>query len=393
MLKTLTIKDCNKLCGLPKDFGRLSSLEKMAVEDCPSIKELPQGFGALPALKILTLKNCSALVKLVAGFGELACLEELHVLFCCNLETLPHDFENLASLREVRFYLCSMLEARALDKILKLKRCYHVFFLGSEELEKRWDEIQQEEEEYPILVDHHWFSRDKERAESVAVFHGQRIELNESRDELIEHKSIQLDKEISTVIVIHFALDFSKQELLQRVVGMAMERTKAASSGQLRILYVRKIILAERAMDEREERENMTQILKWLPQGSLAIPSTDTKRLLLIQHLFFDSSADEELACFMADVGVDDEGLPTSGYRKIIKESNISADTSGSKDAVSLEEYYRWSEGSVSSEENETSSQGNEEEIENCIELMINWEEEERGGTAMSVGNMHVMHI
>ncbi|KAH9312907.1 hypothetical protein KI387_027942 [Taxus chinensis] len=336
MLKTLTIKRCLELCRLPKDFGRLSSLERMEVELCPRMEELPQGFGALPALKSLTLKNCSALVKLVEGFGQLACLEELYlkckslscfpddfgnlkrlnhlrVSWCTRLETLPHDFENLVSLRAVKFATCPMLEARALDTILKLKRCYSVSIEGSGELQKRWDEIQHEEEQYPILMYSDYMRRTPtKRADRVALFHGQRIELNTSRDELIEHKSIQLDKEITTVAVIHCAVDFNKQDLLQRVVEIA--KAKAASSRQLRILYVRKIKLdgeIERAMDEGEERESMTQILKKLPHGSLAIPSTDTKRLLLIQHLFFYYSANEELACFMADVGVDDKGLPT----------------------------------------------------------------------------------
>ncbi|KAH9295271.1 hypothetical protein KI387_038859, partial [Taxus chinensis] len=210
----------------------------------------------------------------------------------------------------------------------------------------------------------------------VALFHGQRMELNKSRDELIEHKSIQLDcKEITTLAVIHFAVDFNKQELLERVV----ERAKAASSGLLQILYARKIKLdgeRERAMDEGEERESMIQILKWLPQGSLAIPFTDTKRLLLVQHLFFRSSANEELACFMADVRVDDKGRPTLQEGEAIHGSNISAHTKGE---VSLEEYNKntpWSEGSVSYEENETSSDGLE--FIDCIELMIDWEKQQQ---------------
>ncbi|KAH9312884.1 hypothetical protein KI387_027919 [Taxus chinensis] len=220
--------------------------------------------------------------------------------------------------------------------------------------------------------------RDQQRAERAALFHGQWIELNTSRDELIEHKSIQLDKEITNVAVIHFAMDFNKQELLQQVV----ERAKAASSGQLRILYVRKIKLdgeRERAMDEGEERESMTQILNWLPHGSLAIPSTDTKRLLLIQYRFFDSSAKEELVCFMADVGVDDKGLPTLKHRETIKESNISADTKGEVSSKEYKKNILWSEGSVSSEETDTNS--SEDEIRNCVKLMRDWKE---GGASKS---------
>ncbi|KAH9292997.1 hypothetical protein KI387_041824 [Taxus chinensis] len=347
-LEILHIKSCIKLNAMPKDFGQLSSLIELVVEDCPKLKELPHGIETLPALKILTLKRCKSLENLPAGFGELTSLEELtlevlmistlphgfqgltklkqlYIYFCPKLESVVNEFENLSSLRKLWILNCNMLEGKTMDKIMKLQHCYYLDIENSEKLVQQWKEMVQQKEEYPMIVctSNTLSEEERQRATRIGLLGGQCIELNSSRDGWIEHLSVSVFKDTTSVAVI--GLPHFDQQLLQRVLGTAIEAARAASSGQLRIICVKKVSLyGETPAADAKEEERITKILKWLPHGSLVIPSTDTRRLSLIKELCFSSSADDKVACFMADIRADNKGRQTFLDGETIEENNIS---------------------------------------------------------------------
>ncbi|KQK14353.1 hypothetical protein BRADI_1g15650v3 [Brachypodium distachyon] len=60
-LQTLSIRNCNELCGLPDNLYTLPALEELCVENCPSIQTLPA--NGLPAsLKRISISKCSPLL-------------------------------------------------------------------------------------------------------------------------------------------------------------------------------------------------------------------------------------------------------------------------------------------------------------------------------------------
>ncbi|XP_059069009.1 uncharacterized protein LOC131053404 [Cryptomeria japonica] len=370
-LETLHISYCSKIVELPGDFGQLSVLSELYLKDCPKLEKLPDGFQALPALKMLHLIGCSSLVSLPSGFGELICLEYLFIngslisrlpdgfgklkrletliiQLGYKLETFPDDFETLSSLTSLKLHWCPKLNGAAMERIIKLQHCYCAVISKSTELIKRWEEMREEVESpmavltKPNVLD--W--EEKERAARVSLSRGKCIQLDESREQLIERSTSMLFEEDTTVALIALPLhmEFNHHQLIQRLVGVAMEKAKAASKRRrLRIVYVKRVKQkGETTEQERKEEEDcFRQILKSMPIGSFAIPCTDRRRHRLITYIFFDSSgyrADNKLACRLLNVGVDDKDHKFVKFIDKFGEDDISGEAIQSSESLDKED-------------------------------------------------------
>ncbi|GLJ52029.1 hypothetical protein SUGI_1106060 [Cryptomeria japonica] len=392
MLEYLKITKCIKLIALPKDFGQLSSLTHLIVKDCPVLKELPVGFQELPALNILELRRCGNIVNLSPGFGELNCLEQLYIyslplsslpkgfgnlkrlrnldiLNGFKLETLPKDIENLVSLRTLRMSICPMLDAATMERIVKLQNCSLVRIYSSTKLTEWWEEMQ-DKEEYPMLV---WTregypsikdedAADWQRAARVALFSLNPCkELNGSSDELMDRSSIAIDVDTTVALIsLPFHLQSHHEDRLKNMCELAKKRSRTACSGQLQILICLKgIELDRQRVSAEEEEENIRKALKWLPQGSCAIPVVDIRRRFLVKEVFFRSYSEEsKLVCFMADVRV-------HGKMKFEDGETVGEDDISEK----LKQNFHQSE---IEEESETP-----DELLECLKLVCNSEGEE----------------
>ncbi|GLJ51833.1 hypothetical protein SUGI_1101130 [Cryptomeria japonica] len=153
------------------------------------------------------------------------------------------------------------------------------------------------------------------------------------------------DVEDMTVALIALPLhmEFNHHQLIQRFVGVAMEKAKTTSKrGRLRIVYVKRVKQkGETTEHEREEEECFRQILKSMPIGSCAIPSTDRRRHRLITYLFFNSGgyrADNKLACCMVNVGVDDKDHKFVKFEDLFGEDDISGEAIQSSESLDKED-------------------------------------------------------
>lgn len=65
------------MTGLPKDFSRLSSLQKLNLSMCTALQRLPSSLGLLRSLVHLYVCSCTQLKCGPSTFSQLTCLENL----------------------------------------------------------------------------------------------------------------------------------------------------------------------------------------------------------------------------------------------------------------------------------------------------------------------------
>ncbi|MCD9646047.1 hypothetical protein HAX54_035571 [Datura stramonium] len=100
-LKTLEIRNCERLGSLPHSIGELLALRTMTITRNDAIMELPESVGELQNLVILRLTKCKQLCKLPDSIGELKNL--VHLLMEETAVTvLPKTFGMLSSLMILR---------------------------------------------------------------------------------------------------------------------------------------------------------------------------------------------------------------------------------------------------------------------------------------------------
>ncbi|KAL3696126.1 hypothetical protein R1sor_010202 [Riccia sorocarpa] len=95
-LDSLNIKDC-AVESLPESLGRLSGLDNLCVTSCKNLKTLPETIGDLCSLTSLDLSG-SFLHSVPKSLGSLSGLISLAVKNCENLKTLPETIGDLTSL-------------------------------------------------------------------------------------------------------------------------------------------------------------------------------------------------------------------------------------------------------------------------------------------------------
>lgn len=100
-LKTLEIRNCERLGSLPHSIGELLSLRTMTITRNDAMTELPESVGELQNLVILRLTKCKRLCKLPASIGGLKNL--VHLLMEETAVTvLPETFGKLSGLMILR---------------------------------------------------------------------------------------------------------------------------------------------------------------------------------------------------------------------------------------------------------------------------------------------------
>eukprot|EP01018_Ginkgo_biloba_P035655 Gb_36886 [translate_table: standard] len=330
-LKTLILNACGSLSNI-KGLGKLHSLESLEIYEC--LKELPERFHDLP-LRYLDLSGCSSLMSLPMRFGELRSLEVLLLRDCLNLSALPDGFGNLKSLRYLNLdspkldrlprdfkhlsclshlYMinCTMLEGETMDIIVTLESLCLADISGSNKLEKRWEEMQKEEKEYPLVV---MTSEDRDgierrsmvekyrRAAAVAFFHGQCLMVDgyENYKTVSSSNRIEAEKKVALLIGQH-----NQVQRMGGVLKSALERLNLPASTMIVYIAV--------DTDDGDDQINSRQILKLLPEGSSA--SIDFRTRTLFREAFYH---DECTALVLADVVKEEKG-----FKGFVNFNNIS---------------------------------------------------------------------
>ena len=108
-LRTLNLKECDKLTSLPAELGRLSSLQTLNLSECRGLTSLPAELASLASLRILNLHDCRKLTSLPAELGSLSSLQTLNLSGCDKLTSLPAEMASLASLQTLNLAFCSAL--------------------------------------------------------------------------------------------------------------------------------------------------------------------------------------------------------------------------------------------------------------------------------------------
>eukprot|EP01018_Ginkgo_biloba_P021748 Gb_15441 [translate_table: standard] len=310
-LRYLDLSGCSSLGSLPMRFGELRSLEDLYLRHCLNLSALPDGFGNLTTLRWLSFLSCRKLTTLPNGFGNLKSLRYLE-LDSTKLDRLPPDFKHLSCLNELCMTNCTMLEEETMDRIVTLESLYLLNISWSNKLEKRWEEMQKEEKEYPLVVrtskegdalDGQFQVEMYRRAAAVAFFHGQCLMV----DRYEKYETVSSSNRIAETRV---ALLIGYHNQIQRMGGVlksALERLRLPASTM--IVYI--------AVDtDDSDQSNGSQILKLLPGGSIA--SIDFRTRALFREAFYH---DEGAVLVSADVVKDEKG-----FKRFVNFNNISVD-------------------------------------------------------------------
>eukprot|EP01018_Ginkgo_biloba_P035831 Gb_01035 [translate_table: standard] len=275
-LRELHLLKCSSLVSLPKRFGELRCLEWLSLQSCLSLLSLPDGFGNLTSLKHLDLESCCNLRTLPNGFGNLKSLRSLD-LTSTKLESLPGGFENLSCLNVLVLHDCRILEGEAMDRLVTVESLCSLQILRSNKLEERWEEMQKEEKEYPLVV-------------------------RTSKEGHIIEKMVLFEKYQSA------AGQYNQVQRMRGVLQPALERLLPAF---MMIVYI-----DVDYNDDDDNHNNALQIPELLSDGSRA--SIDLRTRFLFRKTFY---RDECTALVIADVIKYDKGCKRLG-----EFNNISVD-------------------------------------------------------------------
>jgi len=105
-LKSLTIRNCEKLESIAKSFHHNSSLEFICIRYCENLKSLPMGIQSLSHLHEILICNCQTLVSFPDNGLLPANLRLLWIFKCEKLQVLPNCILNLTSLQELLIGKC-----------------------------------------------------------------------------------------------------------------------------------------------------------------------------------------------------------------------------------------------------------------------------------------------
>eukprot|EP01018_Ginkgo_biloba_P035830 Gb_01034 [translate_table: standard] len=328
-LEKLEIWHCERLSELPTNLEQLSCLKRMVVSYCSGLKELPERFHQLP-LRELHLLKCSSLVSLPKRFGGLRCLEWLSLQSCLSLPTLPDGFGNLTSLKHLDLesccnlrtlpygclnvlvlHDCRILEGEAMDRLVTVECLCSLQILRSNKLEERWEEMQKEEKEYPLVVrtskegqiiEKMVLFEKYQSAAGVAFFHGRCLMVDR-----VEQYSSSRGIEPETKV----ALLIGQYNQVQRMRGVLQPALERLLPDSMMIVYI-----DVDYDDDDDHHNNALQILELLYDGSRA--SIDLRTRFLFRKAFY---RDECTALVIAYVIKDDKG-----YKHLGEFNNISVD-------------------------------------------------------------------
>ncbi|KAK9076980.1 hypothetical protein SSX86_005315 [Deinandra increscens subsp. villosa] len=96
-LKTLNITNCNEMCQISEEFGKLTNLESISFRSCTKLEKLPGSITKLQKLSILDISDCLSLSELPAEMGKLGGLRTVYMKGCTGISELPSSVEELSN--------------------------------------------------------------------------------------------------------------------------------------------------------------------------------------------------------------------------------------------------------------------------------------------------------
>ncbi|XP_076947192.1 putative disease resistance protein At5g66910 [Bidens hawaiensis] len=95
-LKTLSITNCNEMCEISEEIGKLTNLENLSLRSCTKLEKLPESITRLEKLSILDISDCLSLSELPAEMGKLVGLRAIYMKGCTGIYELPRSVGELS---------------------------------------------------------------------------------------------------------------------------------------------------------------------------------------------------------------------------------------------------------------------------------------------------------
>eukprot|EP01018_Ginkgo_biloba_P035841 Gb_01393 [translate_table: standard] len=137
-----------------RDMSSLRNLQKFEWQTS-KLAELPETFVLPPFVEEFDINKCKELPK---GFAGLTSPWDRALMQSKNSKGLPKDFGKLRSLKSLKMNGCESLKAMSELSLTNLGE--------SNKLEERWEEMQKEGQEYPLVV---WTSKDEYSTERRVI--------------------------------------------------------------------------------------------------------------------------------------------------------------------------------------------------------------------------------
>jgi hypothetical protein len=118
-LKSLDLRGCEELQGIPGSIGALKNLQELDLYSTTKLQWLPEEIGRLKKLHRLNL-SYSNILYLPFSMGKLKSLEELDLSSTKHLATIPEDISKLKKLHRLNLSYSSISSIP--DKIGRLKQ-------------------------------------------------------------------------------------------------------------------------------------------------------------------------------------------------------------------------------------------------------------------------------
>eukprot|EP01018_Ginkgo_biloba_P030180 Gb_04406 [translate_table: standard] len=284
-LAVVNLEDCHSLEELPGSFarslpeciGQLSSLKLFNVENCEHVKKLPRGLCELSSLVDLTIKCREGLSELPERIGELATLEYL-CIECGSAPsiTVPVSFGGLSSLsclnslRNLRVSNCKTMEETTIETVVKLESVYCVDIRGSDKLEKRWTE--KDQVEYPIM-------RVKTNVEETSMVAAATSFFRPNYRLIDRHQNPNFPSTLPSGTRLLFLFAFI--DIFSWVSGedqLFLETIEEVKGNAENF----KIIFVATSESNPNCERSIHDCLQKLPNGALALPSTDVRTRLVV---------------------------------------------------------------------------------------------------------------
>ncbi|KVI01725.1 Disease resistance protein [Cynara cardunculus var. scolymus] len=96
-LKNVSITNCNEMCGISEEFGKLTSLETLSLCSCTKLEKLPESVTRLEKLSIVDISDCLSLSELPKEIGKLSGLRTINMKGCTGVHEIPTSVKELSN--------------------------------------------------------------------------------------------------------------------------------------------------------------------------------------------------------------------------------------------------------------------------------------------------------